>query len=131
MPHNLNYPSLNAIKEFNKITVTERNEVYSLEEPQTLERILERMREIGEEIPLDQAIVKKAAKLLHGITLLQPFYEGNKETALAATKAFLALNGYGLYATNEELFVLLTSIVYGSQDLNSVEQFLILHVRKI
>lgn len=88
MPHNLNYPSLNAIKEFNRIIMTERNEVYSLEEPRTLERILGRMREIGEEIPLGQAIVKKAAKLLHGITLLQPFYDGIRKLRWPQPKHF-------------------------------------------
>ncbi len=131
MPHELNYPTLNAISEFNKITVTERNETYALEEPEILERILQKMQKVGEDVPVEQAIVKKATKLLHGITLLQPFFEGNKETALASTKAFLTLNGYSLNASNEELFTLLTGIISGTQDLNSVERFLLLHVRKI
>ena len=131
MPHNLNYPDIDAIKEFNKKVVTERNEVYNLEEPETLERILQEMQVTGEELPLEKAIVQKAARLLRGITQAQPFYEGNKETALAATSVFLMLNGYGLHATNEEIFVLLTGIIDGSQNLNSVEEFLLLHVRKI
>ena len=82
-------------------------------------------------LPLEQAIVQKATRLLRGITQTQPFYEGNKETALAATSVFLTLNGYDLQATNEEIFALLTGIIDGSQNLNSVEEFLLLHVRKI
>lgn len=89
------------------------------------------MRDIGEDLSVDHAVIRKSAKLLHGITITQPFFEGNKETALASTTAFLTLNGYELQATSQELFSLLTGIVYGTQDLNSIQEFLRSHVKKI
>jgi len=131
LPHNFKYPTIDAIKEFNRVIVADRNESYSVEDPERLERILQDIKTIGEELHLEQAIIKKAARLLHGITQVQPFYDGNKETALAATSVFLTHNGYNLKATNEEIFTRLTGIINGSEDLNSIEQFLLLHVRKI
>ena len=81
-------------------------------------------------MPVDQAIKIKASRLLYSITFAQPFYEGNKETALAVTKVFLDKNGYKLVAQDEEIFELLTGIINASQDLNSTKQFLSMHVSK-
>lgn len=127
----MDYPSVNAIKEFNKRIVKERSETYSLEDPKQLEVILKDMQNVGEDLPIEQAIIKKTARLLRGITIAQPFYEGNKETALATTKVFLRRNGFKLIASGEQIFDLLTGIISGTQDLNAVESFLSLHVRKI
>ena len=130
MPHKLNYPSIEAIKEFNRIIVSEREETYSLEDPKQLEIILQDTETLAEDLPLENAIIKKATRLLRGITLAQPFYEGNKETALATTRVFLLRNGFKLIASDEEIFDLLTGIISGSQDLNAVESFLSIHVKK-
>lgn len=40
----------------------------------------------------------QAAVLAHGIAESQPFIEGNKRTALEATRVFLRLNGYRIAA---------------------------------
>ncbi len=114
MSHKLDYPSINAIKEFNRKIVTERNETYSFEEPKQLETILQDMQKLAEDLPLEQAIVKKVARLMRGITIAQPFYEGNKETALITTMVFLSRNGFQLTTSEEEVFRLLTGIIDGS-----------------
>ncbi len=62
---------------------------------------------------MEQAIVKKVARLMCGITIAQPFYEGNKETALITTMVFLSRNGFQLTASEEEVFRLLTGIIDG------------------
>ena len=49
-------------------------------------------------------IALQAAVLAHGITESQPFIEGNKRAALLALHAFLALNGFALTATQDDLF---------------------------
>lgn len=67
---------------------------------------------------------------MRGITISQPFYEGNKETALVVTKVFLTKNGFKLVANDEDIFGLLTGIIGGREDLNAVERFLSIHVKK-
>jgi death-on-curing protein len=45
----------------------------------------------------------QAAVIAVGIAETQPFVEGNKRTALAAMLTFIAINGYGLSASQEQL----------------------------
>jgi death-on-curing protein len=45
----------------------------------------------------------QAAVLAAGIAETQPFVEGNKRTALAAMLTFIAINGYELRASQEQL----------------------------
>jgi len=45
----------------------------------------------------------QAAVLAVGIAETQPFVEGNKRTALAAMLTFIAINGYELRASQEQL----------------------------
>lgn len=47
-------------------------------------------------------IASQAAALAHGITEGQHFLEGNKRVALVAMRTFLAINGYGVDASQEE-----------------------------
>jgi len=45
----------------------------------------------------------QAAVLTSGIAETQPFVEGNKRTALASMLTFVAINGFELTATQEQL----------------------------
>ena len=45
----------------------------------------------------------QAAVLTTGIAETQPFVEGNKRTALAAMLTFIAINGFELTASQEQL----------------------------
>jgi death-on-curing protein len=45
----------------------------------------------------------QAAVLAVGIAETQPFVEGNKRTALAAMLTFIAINGYELITSQEQL----------------------------
>lgn len=47
-------------------------------------------------------IATQAAALAHGIAEGQPFLEGNKRIGLISLRAFLAINGYDVAATQEE-----------------------------
>lgn len=47
-------------------------------------------------------IALQAAVLAHGIAEGQHFLEGNKRTALVAMRTFLAINGYGVDASQRE-----------------------------
>lgn len=51
----------------------------------------------------EQNVVIQAAGLLEGVVRLQPFAEGNERTAWLACAAFLALNGFALRASEEQI----------------------------
>lgn len=55
-----------------------------------------------------------AASLCFGITKNHPFIDGNKRTALLATRAFLFLNGYALEPSEEDEVLTLVSVADGS-----------------
>jgi death-on-curing protein len=47
-------------------------------------------------------LAELAAAYAFGIARNHPFIDGNKRTALVASRTFLLLNGFGIVATNEE-----------------------------
>jgi len=62
----------------------------------------------------DAGIARSAASLGFGIAKNYPFLDGNKRTALAATRAFLLLNGYTLRATQEEKYLTFLALADGT-----------------
>lgn len=55
-----------------------------------------------------------AAPLCAGITKNHPFIDGNKRTALLATRAFLFLNGYALEPGEEDEVLTMVAVADGS-----------------
>lgn len=62
----------------------------------------------------------KAAALLHSIARSHALVDGNKRLALAATVAFLGLNGQRLTLTNDQAYDLVMAVASG--DLDDLEQ---------
>jgi death on curing protein len=58
----------------------------------------------------------KAAALLHSLARNHPLVDGNKRLALAATLAFLGVNGVRLTLTNDEAYDLIVSVASGELD---------------
>lgn len=58
----------------------------------------------------------KAAALLHSIVRNHALVDGNKRLALAATIAFLGVNGRRLTLTNDEAYRLIMDVAEGSAD---------------
>jgi len=50
--------------------------------------VLERVKDLGNELDRDKALVKKAAFLLYSPVTHHPFINGNKRTALEVVEAF-------------------------------------------
>jgi death on curing protein len=75
-----------------------------------LEFALERVKDVGEGLDREKAVVKKAAFLLHSLVTHHPFINGNKRTAFEAVEAFLELNGYVLRAKTDEIYSLLSDL---------------------
>lgn len=61
-------------------------------------------------------LYEKAAALMHSVARNHALVDGNKRLALAATIAFLGLNGVELTLTNDEAYELTISVATGSRD---------------
>lgn len=61
-------------------------------------------------------IQDKAAALLHSVARNHALVDGNKRLALAATLAFLGMNGCRLTLTNDEAYELVMAVAAGEQD---------------
>ncbi len=59
---------------------------------------------------------EKAAALLHSIARNHALVDGNKRLALAATIAFLGINGHVLTLTNDEAYDLVIAVAAGELD---------------
>ena len=58
----------------------------------------------------------KAAALLHSVASNHGLVDGNKRLALAATIAFLGINGWRLTLTNDEAYDLVIAVASGDLD---------------
>lgn len=58
----------------------------------------------------------KAAALLHSVASNHGLVDGNKRLALAATIAFLGINGWRLTLTNDEAYDLVVAVASGELD---------------
>ena len=58
----------------------------------------------------------KAAALLHSVASNHGLVDGNKRLALAATIAFLGINGWRLTVTNDEAYELVIAVSSGELD---------------
>ena len=58
----------------------------------------------------------KAAALLHSVVTSHPLVDGNKRLGLAATIAFLGVNGRRLQLTNDEAYELVMEVAAGELD---------------
>ena len=60
-------------------------------------------------------LVDLAASLAFGLARNHPFVDGNKRTAHVCYRVFLALNGAGITASDEEKYIAMLSLAEGSQ----------------
>ena len=56
------------------------------------------------------SLEEQSGALLHSLARNHPLVDGNKRLALAATIAFLGLNGYRLTLTNDEAYTLVMDV---------------------
>jgi len=62
------------------------------------------------------SVEEKAAALLHSVARNHGLVDGNERLALAATLAFLGVNGYRLTYTNGEAYDLVMAVATGELD---------------
>lgn len=71
----------------------------------------------------------KAAVYLHAIAMNHAFIDGNKRTAITCSARFLAMNGYHLKTSNDELERFVLSVVVDKLDIASIAQWFKLHAQ--
>ena len=89
-----------------------------------LDFILDAVKGVGEKLPKKQALVKKAAFLLHRTITAHPFVNGNKRTAYEFARLFLHLNGYGIHPSSPEAYQLLLRLAKGEASASEVEAWI-------
>lgn len=62
----------------------------------------------------DADVARLAAAYGFGIAKNHPFVDGNKRTALVATRTFLLINGFGFDATQKEKYLTFLALAEGS-----------------
>ena len=92
--------------------------------------MLERVKDLGNELDRDKAVVKKAAFLLHSLVTHHPFINGDKRTAFEAVDAFLELNGYVLRANPDEIYRVLSDLGVGKASEAQVEDWIATNLAK-
>jgi death-on-curing protein len=88
-----------------------------------LESALDRPRDLLAHEPAS-SICKLAAALCFGIAKDHAFNDGNKRTALLATRAFLFLNGHALEPRQDDEVATLVAVADGSLDEARLEVWL-------
>lgn len=74
-------------------------------------------------------IHEKAAALLHSLARNHALVDGNKRLALAATIAFLGMNGMKLTPTNDQAYDLVIAVATGEfDDVSAIAAVLTAHV---
>jgi death-on-curing protein len=72
----------------------------------------------------DADLAQLAAAYGFGVAKNHPFVDGNKRTALVATRTFLLINGYQLNATQAEKYLTFLSLAEGSLSEDELAQWL-------
>lgn len=89
---------------------------------------MERVKDIGEKLDREKAVVKKPAFLLSSLVIQHPLLNGNKRTAFEVMGAFLELNGYVLRAKTDETYGLLSDSGEGKRSETQIEDWITMNL---
>lgn len=105
----------NNIISFNREIMEKDKELFKVD-LDDLYAILNRMNHYNNIEDRRKRVIKKATRILAGITRYQPFHEGNRRTAIAAAISYLQQNGYDLrmitFVDQEELYDILGRTIW-------------------
>lgn len=73
------YPTFEAVIEFNRQEVIGSSEEYRLEDEKSLRKILDDVKEWGEDLSTKDALIKKASFMLFRISRFNPFMKVTRE----------------------------------------------------
>lgn len=72
-------------------------------------------------------LFSKAAALMESFVKNHPFVDGNKRTGIGAAAMFLALNGFHIAATNEQIVTFTIEVAKGNLSLAEIIKWLEAH----
>lgn len=117
------YPSQGAVIRLHERIIRQTGGQQGFVSVSNLAYVPETSQDIGEGLPEEQAVVRKAGYLLFNLVNLHPFLDGNKRIAFEVAKTFLNLNGWGLNPPEEEAFSMLKSVSSRTMDAESTEDW--------
>ena len=128
MAEDIKYPSVEQVSRlYNRIIETTGGEGGYLSKS-NLDYLLGTVKDVGERLPREQAIVKKAAFLLYNVIVIHPFLNGNKRTSYELVKLFLASNGYSVTGNASETYRFLLDVASGTTSESAVEAWVARHL---
>ena len=131
LSEDIKYPSIKQVERlYNKIIRVTGGEHGYLSKS-NLEYLLDTVKDIGERLDRERAIVKKAAFLLYNIVVLHPFVNGNKRTAYELVRLFLRLNGYEIKPNPEDTYRFLLDIASRSVSASDVDKWIGMNLTKL
>lgn len=93
-----------------------------------LDYVMDMVREVGEGLPVDQALAKKAAFILFNVVVVHPFLNGNKRSAFELARVFLRLNGRDLKVKSDEAYAFLLRVGQNRASIKDVEKWIASHL---
>ncbi len=116
-----------AVLAMHKAQIAEHGGSDGVRDRGLLESALARPRNLPAYQP-ESDLASLAASYAYGIAKNHPFVDGNKRTALVATRTFLALNGCELTATREEKYLTFISLADGGLSEEELAEWLREHL---
>ena len=95
----------------------------------TFHYIIESVKDLFNDLPLKEALVRKAVYLLHRIIVQHPFLDGNKRTGFGVADAFLRLSEVKIVADPDEIVTFTVSIAKGRENEEHVYRWIVQHLR--
>ncbi|MEO9295885.1 MAG: hypothetical protein ABI347_09840 [Nitrososphaera sp.] len=121
-------PTYDEIVAINKAIMDQRKIGFNFEvDDYILEPIVKNLEKYGSIADPTERVLKQASYMLASITFRQPFFDGNKTTALFLTQDFLRRNGLKIPVETkqerDDLFELLNDVMHARKDYDYVEKF--------
>lgn len=127
----MTYLSAEEIAAINQVVVEESGGSIGIREPGLLDSIAQKPLSGFGDHELYPGVFLKAAALYEAIVNYHVFIDGNKRTGFAAMARFLAINGYALKITDEEIEGYTVSIAVTKTDLADIAGWIKKHSKKV
>lgn len=124
----IRYLSAEDILIIHALVIEETTGSHGVRDPKLLESIAHRPQAQfgGQDVHAD--IYQKAAALAEAIVNYHVFVDGNKRTGFVATARFLAINGFELEATQEEVERVMIAVATKHMEIHDLADWLKNHV---
>ena len=130
MTAEIQYPSVDQVSRLYKRVVETSGGEHGFLSKSNLAYLLDTVKDVGERLPKEEALVKKAAFLLYNVIAIHPFLNGNKRTAYELVRHFLASNGYTVKLETREAYRFLLEVARGMVSEGDVEKWVATHLSK-